>query len=139
MQQHKWAWMFSAVRLLSRVWLCNPMNRSRPLYPSPTPGVHQSSCPLSWWCHPAISSLLLLPSIFPSMRVFSNGSVLCMRLPKYWSFSFNISPSNEYPGLISFRIDWSDLLAVQGTLKREFKCIWTTVQMLQFFSAQISL
>ena len=61
--------------------------------------------------------LLLLPSIFPSIRVFSNESVLCIRWPKYWSFSFSISPSNEYSGLISFRIDWFDLLAVQGTLK----------------------
>ena len=61
--------------------------------------------------------LLLLPSIFPSIRVFSNESVLHIRWPKYWSFSFNISPSNEYSGLISFRVDWSDLLAVQGTLK----------------------
>ena len=64
-------------------------------------------------CHP----LLLLPSIFPSIRVFSNESVLCIRWPKYWSFSFSISPSNEYLGLISFRMDWLDLLAVQGTLK----------------------
>ena len=61
--------------------------------------------------------LLLLPSIFPSIRVFSNESALCIRWPKYWSFSFNISPSNEHPGLISFRMDWLDLLAVQGTLK----------------------
>ena len=64
-------------------------------------------------CHP----LLLLPSIFPSIRVVSNESILCIRWPKYWSFSFGISPSNEYSGLISFRIDWFDLLAVQGTLK----------------------
>ena len=61
--------------------------------------------------------LLLLPSIFPSIRVFSNESVLCIKWPKYWSFSFSISPSNEYSRLISFRIDWLDLLAVQGTLK----------------------
>ena len=61
--------------------------------------------------------LLLLPSIFPSIRVFSNDSALQIRWPKYWSFSFNISPSNEHPGLISFRMDWLDLLAVQGTLK----------------------
>ena len=61
--------------------------------------------------------LLLLPSIFPSIRVFSNDSVLCNKWPKYWSFSFSSSPSNEYPGLISYRIDWFDLLAVQGTLK----------------------
>ena len=64
-------------------------------------------------CYP----LLLLNSIFSSIRVFSSESVLCIRWPKYWSFSFSISPSNEYPGLISFRIDWLDLLAVQGTLK----------------------
>ena len=64
-------------------------------------------------CHP----LLLLPSIFPSIRVFTNESALRIRWPKYWSFSFNISPSSEYPGLISFRMDWLDLLAVQGTLK----------------------
>jgi len=61
--------------------------------------------------------LLLLPSIFPSIKVFSNESILCIRWPKYWSFSFSISPSNEYSGLISFRIDWVDLLAVQVTLK----------------------
>ena len=64
-------------------------------------------------CHP----LLLPPSIFPSIRVFSNESVLCIRWPKYWSFSFSISPSHEYSGLIFFRMDWLDLLAVQGTLK----------------------
>ena len=61
--------------------------------------------------------LLLLPSIFPSIRVFSSESVLCIRWPKYWSFSFNFSSSNEHPGLVSFRMDWLDLLAVQGTLK----------------------
>ena len=64
-------------------------------------------------CHP----LLLLPLIFPSIRVFSSESVLCIRWPNYWSFSLNISPSNEHPGLISFRMDWLDFLAVQGTLK----------------------
>ena len=66
----------------------------------------------------ALSSLLLLPSIFPSIRVFSNESALHIRWPKYWSFNVNISPSSEYSGLISFRMDWLDLLAVQGTLKR---------------------
>ena len=64
-------------------------------------------------CHP----LLLLPSVFPSIRAFSNESALCIRWPKYWSFSFSVCPSNEHPGLISFRMDWFDLLAVQGTLK----------------------
>ena len=78
--------------------------------------------------------LLLLPSIFPSIRVFSIESALCIRWPKYWSFSFNISPSNEHPGLISFRMDWLDLLAVQGTLYT-----YTTVQKHQFFGTQLSL
>ena len=95
--------------------------RARPPCPSPTPRVHPNTCPLSRWCHPTISSscrpLLLLPSIFPSIRVPTNESALCIRWPKYWSFSFSISLSNEHPGLISFRMDWLDLLAVQGTLK----------------------
>ena len=94
---------------------------TRPPCPSPTPGVHPNSCVSSQWCHPAISSscrpLLLLPPIPPSIRVFSNESPLCMRWLKYWSYSFSISPSNEHPGLISFRMDWLDLLAVQGSLK----------------------
>ena len=80
--------------------------------------------------------LLLPPSIFPSIRVFSNKSVLCIRWPKYWSFSFSISPSNEYSGLISFRMDWLDLLAVQGTLKSLFQ---HQVQKHQFFGTQVSL
>ena len=80
--------------------------------------------------------LLLVPSIFPSIRVFSNELTLCMRWPKYWNFSFGISPSNEYSGLISFRIDWFDLLAVQG-LSRVFSS--TTVQKHQFFGTQPSL
>ena len=81
--------------------------------------------------------LLLLPSILPSIRVFSNGSALRIRWPKYWSFSFNISPSNEHLGLITFRMDWFDLLAVQGTLLRGFSN--TTVQKHQFFSTQLSI
>ena len=79
---------------------------------------------------------LLLLSLFPSIRVFSNESVLRIRWPKYWSFSFNISPSNEHPGLISLRMDWLDLLAVQGTL-RVFSN--TTVQKHQYFGTQLSL
>ena len=89
--------------------------------PSRTPGAYSNSCPLSWWCHSTISSsavpLHLSSSIFPSIRVFSKESVLHIRWPKYWSFSFSISPSNEYSELISFMMDWLDLLAVQGTLK----------------------
>ena len=88
-------------------------------------------------CYP-----LLLPlSIFPSIRVFSNESVLCIRWPKYWSFSFNISPSNEYSGLISFRIDWLDLLAVQGTLKSLLQHHSSKASILQhsaFFRVQLS-
>ena len=103
------------------------------LFATPWTAAHQPSlsCSISWsllklmsielvmpsnhliLCHP----LLLLPSIFHSIRVFSNESALHIRWPKYWSFSFNISPSNEYSGLISFRMDWLDLLGVQGTLK----------------------
>ena len=93
---------------------------ARPPCPSPTPGVHSDSRPSSQWCHPAISSchpLLLLPPIPPSIRVFSNESTLRMRWPECWSFSFSIIPSKEITGLISFRMDWLDLLAVQETLK----------------------
>ena len=110
------------VQLLSHVLLCDPVDCSTPGFPvhhhllefaqnhvHRVGGAIQSSIS----CRP----LLLLPSIFPSIRVFSNESVLCIRWPKYWSFSFSISPSNEYSGLISFRMDWFDLLAVQGTLK----------------------
>ena len=88
-------------------------------------------------CHP----LFLLPSIFPSIRVFSTESALCIRWPKYWSFSFNISPTNEHPGLISIRMDWLDLLAVQGTLKNllqhrssKASILWRSA----FFTVQLS-
>ena len=91
-----------------------------PPFPSPTPGVYslmsiESVMPSNHLilCHP----LLLPPSIFPRIRVFSNESAVHIRWPKYWSFSFNISPSNEHPGLISFRMDWLDLLEVQGSLQ----------------------
>ena len=100
------------------LWL-RGLKHARLPCPSPTPRIYSNSCPLSWWRHPTISSchLLLMPSTFPSIRVFSNESVLYKRWPKYWSFSFSVSPSHEYSGLISFRMDWLDLLAVQGTLK----------------------
>ena len=113
---------FSSVQLLNHVRLCDPMNRSTPGLPvhhqfleSNQTHVHVLLMPSNHLilCCP----LLLLSSIFPSIRVFSNESALRIRWPKYWSFSFNISPSNEYSGLISFRMDWLDLLAVQGTLQ----------------------
>ena len=108
--------------------------------PSPSPRVCPSSCPLSQWCHPTISSsvpILLLPSIFLRIRVFSNESALRIRWPKYWSFSFSISPCNEYSGLISFKIDWFDLFVIQGTLKIVFSS--TIIQMHQVFGTQPSL
>ena len=101
-------------------------------------GACSNSCLLSQWCHPTISPTLLSPSpasIFRSIKVFSNESALRIRWPKYWTFSFSISLSNEYLGLISF--DWFDLLAVQGGLSRVFSN--TTVQKHQFFSVQPSL
>ena len=122
----------------SYLTLCDPMDCSRPAWlpcPSSIPGgllkpmSTESVMPSNHiiLCHP-----LLTPSVFPSIRVFSNESVLHTRWPEYWSwrFSFNISPSNEYSGLISFRIDWLDFLASQGTLKS----FSTTVQKHQFFS-----
>ena len=95
------------------------LQHSRLPCPSPPPAACSNSCPLSQWYHPTIWSSVspFLPSVFPSIRVFSNESVLHIRWPKNRSFSFTISPSNEHPGLISFRIHWLDLLAVQGTLK----------------------
>ena len=115
--------LFSLVQSLSRVQL----------FVTPWTTARQTSLSITdSWSSPQLMSiksvmpsnhlilccpLLLLPSIFPSIRVFSNESALCIRWPKYWSFSFNISPSNEHPGLTSFRMDWLDLLTVQGTLK----------------------
>ena len=114
-------YQFSSVAQLCPTF-CDPMNRSTPGLPvhHQLPDLHklmsiESVMPSSHLilCHP----LLLLPPIPPSIRVLSNESTLRIRWPKYWSFSFSISPSNEHPGLISFRMDWLDLLAVQGTLK----------------------
>ena len=113
---------------------------ARPPCPSPTPGVYPNPCPLSWWCNPTISSSVFpfsscsqsvpVSGSFPMSQLFSSGgqsilgllakikgSIFPFRWPKFWSFSFSISPSNEYSGLISFRMDWFDLLSVQGTLK----------------------
>ena len=114
------------------------LQHARPPCPSPTPGVYPKSRPSSQGCHPTVSSCrpLLLPSHFSSIRVFPSESALRMRWPQYWSFSFSISLSNEYSGMISFRMDWLDLLAVRGTPKG---LLHTTVQKHQFFGAQLSL
>ena len=120
--------------------LCDPMNRSMP---GPLSITNSRSSPKLMSIESVMPSnhlipcrpLLLLPSIFPSIRVFSKESTLRIRWPKYWSFSFNISPSNEHPGLISFRMDWLHLLAVQGTLKVFSN---TTVHKHQFFGARLS-
>ena len=130
----------------SRVWLCDLRDCSTPGFPvhhqnpellklksleSVMPSNHLILC----------CPLLLPPSIFPSIRVFSSESVLAIRWPKYWSFSFTISPSNEYSGLISFRIDWFDLLAVQGTLKSLLQHHSSKASILQhsaFFMVQLS-
>ena len=112
------------------------LQHARPPCLSPTPGVHSNSCPLSRWCYPAISSsVILLPPIPPRIRVFSNESTLHMRWPKYWSFNF-ISPSNEYSGLISFRLTGLISLVSMG-LSRVLSS--TTVQNHQFFATQPSL
>ena len=138
---------FLPVQLLSRVWLfATPWTAATSGFPVITNSRSslklmsiESVMPSSHLilCHP----LLLLPSIFPSIRVFSNESVLCIKWPKYWSFSFNISPSNEHSGLISFRMDWLDLLAVQGTLKsllQHHSSKASTLQCSAFFIVQLS-
>ena len=116
---------------------------ARPPCPSPTPRVYSDTCPSVMpsshliLCHP----LLLLPPVPPSIRVFSNESTVRMRWPKDWSISFSISPSNEHPGLIPFRMDWLDLLAVQGTLKSLLQHHSTKASILRhsaFFTVQLS-
>ena len=124
------------------LWAHGPQH-TRPPCPSPTPEAYSNSCPLSRWCHPTISSSVVPFSShlqsFPASGSFSNESALCIRWPKYWSFSF--SPSNEYSGLISFRIDWLDLLSVQGTLKSLLQHHSSKASIFQqsaFFMAQLS-
>ena len=135
-------WLLSSVQSLSRVQLfatpwttaCQASLSITNSWSLPKPISTESVMPSNHLvlCHP----LLLLPSIFPSIRVFSNESALHIRWPNYWSFSFNISPTNEHPGLISFRIHWLGLLAVQGTLKSLLQHYsWKH----QFFGAQLSL
>ena len=139
---------FSSVQfsrsVLSDSWRPHELQHARPPCPSPTPGVHSDSRLLSQWCHPAISSSVVpfcsIP-IPPSIRDFSKESSLHTRWPKYWSFSFSIIPSKEHPGLISFKMDWLDLLAVQGTLKSLLQHHSSKASILQhsaFFIVQLS-
>ena len=125
------------------LWPHEPQH-ARPPCPSPAPGVYPNSCPLSRWCHSTISSSVIpfssCPQSFP-IRVFSNELALCIRWPKYWSFSFSISPSNAYSGMVSFRMNWLDLLAVQGTLKSLLQHHSSKASVLQcsaFFLVQLS-
>ena len=116
------------------------LQHTRPPYPSPTAKVYPNQCSLSQWCRPIISSSVIpfssCPKSFPASGFFSSESALHIRWPKYWSCSFKISPSNEHPRLISFRMDWLDLLAVQGTLKSLLQHYSSKAS---FFSTQLSL
>ena len=140
---------FSLVAQLCLTLKPHESQHTRPPCPSPTPGVYSNSCPSSRWCHPAISSSVVpfsscfqsLPASgsFPMSQLIECGQL--MRWPKYWSFSFNIRPSNEHPGLISSRMDWLDLLAVQRTLKSllqhhssKASILWCSA----FFTVQLS-
>ena len=108
---------YSVTKSCSSLWP-HLLKHARLLWTSLPPGICPSSHPLNWWCHLILClPLLLLPAIFPRIRVFSTELAVRIRWPRYWSFSFSISSSNEYSGLISFRIHWFDFLAVQGTLK----------------------
>ena len=138
---------FSSVQSLSHVrlfWLHESQHARLPC-PSPTPGVHSDSCPSSLWCHPIISSSVVpffsCPQSLPASGSFPIESTLHMRWPKYWSFSLSISPSNEHPGLISFRMDWLDLLAVQATCKSLLQHHSSKASILRrsaFFTVQLS-
>ena len=120
------------------------LQHTRPPCPPPTPRACSNSCPSSQWCHPTISSSVVPFSClqpFPASGSFLNESALCIRWPKYWSFSFSISPSNEYSGLISFRMDWLDLLAVHGILKSLLQQHSSKASILRrsaFFTCQLS-
>ena len=137
--------MFSCLVMSDSLWPHGLLHARLPC-PSPSPGVCSSSCPLNQsvmqsnhliLCHP----LVLLPSIFPQHHVFSNQLALCIRWPKYWNFNVNNGPSNEYSGLISFRIDWFNLLALQGTLRsllQQHNLKAWILQCLTFFMVQFS-
>ena len=129
-----------SIPLVSNSFRSHGLQHARPPCPSSTPGVHSDSRPSSPCCHPVVSSSVVpSPPAFnlSQIRVFSNESVLRIRWPKYWSFNFSISPSNEYSGLISFRMGWLDLLAVQGTLQHHSSKA-SILQCSAFFMDQLS-
>ena len=138
--------ILSSVQSLSRVWFfVTPWTAAcQAFLPSPTPEAYPNSCALNQWYNLTISSSVVPFSscIFPSTRVFSSESVLHIRWPKDWSFSFSISPANEHSGLISFRMGWLDLLAVQGTLKSLLQHHSSKESILQcsaFFTVQLHI
>ena len=126
---------FSCSAVSNSLWP-HGLQHARPPCPSPTPGVYSNSSPLSRWCHPAISSSVVPFSFCLQHQGLFNESALRMRWPKSWSFSFNINPSNEHSGLISFKMDWLDLFAVQGTLKSLLQHYSSKAS---FFGTQLSL
>ena len=139
---HKSVNQFSRSVMSDSLWPHEPQH-ARPPCPSPTLGVCPNSCASNQWCQPAISSSVIpfssCPQSLPASGSFQM-SQLCMRWPKYWSFSLSISPSNDHPGLVSFRMDWMDLLAVHGTLKSLLQHHSSKASILQcsaFFTVQI--
>ena len=136
---------FSSVAQLCLTLVTHGLQHSGPPCPSPTLGPCANSCPLSWWHHPTISSSVIPFSSclqsFPESGSYPMSWLFCIRWPKYWSFNFNISSSNEYSGLISFRIDWFDLFAFQGTLKsllQHHGSKSSVLRLLAFFIVQLS-
>ena len=141
---HKGSVQFSYSVVSDSLWP-HELQHAGPPCPSQTPGVYSNSCPSSWWCHPAILSSVVpfssCPQSLPASGSFPMSQLFALRWPKYWSFSFSISPSNEHPGLISFRMDWLDLLAVQGTLKSLLQHHSSKASIFQcsaFFTVQLS-
>ena len=141
------SWNKCSVQLLSCVWLLWPhgLQHTRLHCPSPTTWAYLNSCPPSWWCHPTISPSVVPISSrlqsFPSSESFPMSQFLHIGWPKYWGYSFSISPSNEYSGLISFRMGWLDHLAVQGALKSLLQLHSSKASILQcsaFFIVQLS-
>ena len=141
--KHKGLGQFSSAAQSCPTLQFHGLQHTRLPYPSPIPRAFSNSCSLSQWCHPIIfcHPLLPLPSIFHSINVFSNESLLSIRWPEFWSFSFSISPSSEYSGLISFRMDLLDLLAVQEAFKSLLQHHSSNASIFQhsaFFTVQLS-